>query len=92
MKTLKKIIIAIFGVLVLSVGLALVCYPFISNYLMSKNHDSEIAAQAEAVNMADSDTLDEMFAQAEIYNRNKISTNTRLFQPKCRNNAEVTYI
>lgn len=92
MKTLKKIIIAIFGVLVLSVGLALVCYPFISNYLMSKNHDSEIAAQAEAVNMADSDTLDEMFAQAEIYNKNLMGNVilTDPFDPgfQSENNAE----
>lgn len=69
-KILKKIFIGIFGFLVLSVGLALVCYPFISNYLMSQNHDSEIAAQADAVNRTDDDILDEMLAQAEIYNKN----------------------
>lgn len=29
---------------------------------------------------------------AKKYDRNKISRDTRLFQSKCRNNAEVTYI
>ncbi len=66
---MKRILTGLIGAVVLLAGLSLICYPFISNYLMSKNHNSEIADQAAAVEKADSNTLEEAFAQAETYNK-----------------------
>ena len=36
--------------------------------------------------------LEQCSAQEKKYNRSKISRNYWLFEPKCRNNAELTYI
>lgn len=66
---MKRILTGLIGAVVLLAGLSLICYPFISNYLMSQNHNSEIADQAAAVEKADSNTLEEAFAQAETYNK-----------------------
>ena len=34
---------------------------------------------------------DKAYRLARMYNRSKISRNYWLFEPKCRNNAEITY-
>lgn len=71
---MKKVVIGIFGALILLAGISLVCYPFISNYLMGLNHASEIAEQETAVEKADDDTILKALEQAEIYNKNLLGT------------------
>ncbi|MCH5303967.1 MAG: class C sortase [Ruminococcus sp.] len=56
------------------VGLALCSYPFVSNYLMSLNYESEIAEQEAAVEKSDESTIKQAFKQAETYNKNLLGT------------------
>ena len=72
----KKIIIGLFGVLILLGGLALVCYPFISNYLMGLNHASEITQQEAAVKELDDDVIHNAFKDAKKYNKNLVGVST----------------
>lgn len=67
---MKKVIIGLFGTLILLAGLALVCYPFISNYLMGLNHASEISEQQDAVAKTDDATILKALEDAEMYNKN----------------------
>lgn len=57
-------------------------------------HKCENCEKRESCMKADKDfTAKEILIDCEgFYYGNKISTNIRVFQPKCRNNAEVTYI
>ena len=71
---MKKVIVVILGVLILLVGLALCSYPFVSNYLMSLNYESEIAEQEAAVEKSDESTIKQAFKQAETYNKNLLGT------------------
>ena len=51
------------------VGVTLASYPFISNYLMSLNHSSQIAEQKNAVAQAGKDVLRQERFNAETYNK-----------------------
>lgn len=55
-------------------GIALISYPFISNYLMSLNHKSEIETQEEAVAQTSDEILRKALEDAEIYNKNLLGT------------------
>lgn len=65
---MKKVLLIISGCLVLLVGFALCSYPFVSNYLMSLNHATEIAQQEAAVEELDNTAIEKAYEDAEIYN------------------------
>lgn len=65
---MKKIFIFILGFIFLGIGLTMLSYPFISNYLMSQNHESEIKKQQSAVNNLAPDVIEQELKAAEIYN------------------------
>lgn len=73
---LKRIIGGLIGLLILIIGLALVCYPFISNYLMGLNHASEIAQHESAVQNLDDDVISSAFKDAKKYNKNLVGVST----------------
>ena len=56
---MKKALLWSLGSLVLLAGILLAAYPFISNYLMSLNHNSEIVSADNAVKKADNSELKE---------------------------------
>lgn len=71
---MKKIILGIVGVLFLVVGVTLASYPFISNYLMSLNHGSQIVEQENVVAQTGDDVLRQERYNAETYNKNLMGT------------------
>lgn len=58
------------GVLIVILSLLLISYPFVSNYLVSKNQDSEIAAYEEEVESVSAEELASQREKAELYNKN----------------------
>lgn len=72
----KKIIIGMFGVLILFGGITMAFYPFISNYLMNLNHTSEIAQQEKVVDNTDDETIRTAFKDAKKYNKNLVGVST----------------
>lgn len=89
----KKIVIGILGVIILFAGVSLVCYPFISNYLMSQNQNSEIEAQQSFIEEVDNSRIDEAFAAAEAYNKSLLGNVvlTDPFDPGTQTEKDVTY-
>lgn len=71
---LKKIIIGIVGFLIFLGGIALVFYPFISNYIMDLNHASEITEQEAVTDKSDDEAIREAFKEAKIYNKSLLKT------------------
>lgn len=66
---MKKILLRAVGVLLVIVSIALVCYPFISNYLMSLNHQSSIVVYDDEIKNTDSDKLEKLYNEAVEYNK-----------------------
>lgn len=66
---MKKIILRAVGVLLVFVSIALVCYPFISNYLMGLNHQSDIVVYNEEITNTDSEKLEKLYNEAVEYNK-----------------------
>lgn len=56
------------------IGLTLASYPFISNYLMSLNHGSQIVEQENVVAQTGDDVLRQERFRAETYNKNLMGT------------------
>ena len=65
---MRKVILIISGCLVLLIGFGLCSYPFVSNYLMSLNHATEIAQQEAAVEELDNSAIEKAFKDAATYN------------------------
>lgn len=66
---MKKIILRAVGVLLVLISIALVCYPFISNYLMGLNHQSDIVVYNEQITNTDSNKLEKLYNEAVEYNK-----------------------
>lgn len=66
---MKKVLLSIIGGLVLLAGMALVCYPFISNYLMDQNQSSQITSQQTAIKNTSESEIDKAFRDARKYNK-----------------------
>ncbi len=71
---MKRIILRIIGVIVFLISILLMSYPFISNYLMSLNHQSEIVAYEDDMADKDKQLLDKERAAANLYNKNLFGT------------------
>lgn len=67
---MKKLCISLFGFIFFCIGLLLAGYPFLSNYLMSKNQESEINKHQSAVDDLTDEMIEQAFKEAEIYNNN----------------------
>ncbi len=90
---MKKVLIIIFGSIVLAAGLLLVFYPFISNYLMGLNHDSELIEQQSAVEKLNKNEIDKAFEDAYSYNKSLLG-NIQLtdpFDPGYRAETDLEY-
>ncbi len=81
------------GSLVLLAGILLAAYPFISNYLMSLNHNSEIVSADNAVKKADNSELKEELEKAEKYNKSLLGNVvlTDPFDPTFQDENNVEY-
>lgn len=66
---MKKILLRAVGVLLVFISVALVCYPFISNYLMDLNQQSNIVVYNEEIVNTDSGTLEKLYNEAVEYNK-----------------------
>lgn len=66
---MKKTLLRILGFFLVMVSIALICYPFISNYLMSLNHESEIVEYEEKIKDINKEKLDDEYQKAVEYNQ-----------------------
>lgn len=90
---MKKIVIVIFGAVVLLAGFLLIGYPFISNYLMSRNQDSEIETYELNMRNASEELLQEAWENAEAYNESLLGNVvlTDPFDPGAQPEKNETY-
>lgn len=65
---MKKIIIRIFAVILVLASLALICYPFISNYLMERQQESQIVEYTEKIEKVEDTKKAEEYERARQYN------------------------
>lgn len=65
---MKKILLRILATILVIISVCLICYPFISNYLMSLNQDSEILAYQEEVKNVDKSLKEDEYLKARRYN------------------------
>lgn len=80
MKSLKSFLIRLLVVLLVLASIALVSYPFISNYLMSLNQSASVVSYNQAIENTSDDDFDELRAQAQEYNK-KLLGNVVLTDP-----------
>lgn len=66
---MKKILLRIFSFLLAIVSILLILYPFISNYLLSLNQDSQIVFYDDAVAETGDTVIEEMLEESRIYNK-----------------------
>ena len=71
---MKRILLRIIGVVVFLISILLMSYPFISNYLMSLNHQSEIVAYEADIADKDKQLLEKERVAADLYNKNLFGT------------------
>lgn len=71
---MKKVIIGLLGAIVLLIGMSLVCYPFISNYLMEQNQAGEILTQKLSAENADSEVVESALKSAREYNESLLGS------------------
>lgn len=71
---MKKVIIGLLGAIVLLIGMSLVCYPFISNYLMEQNQAGEILNQKLSAENADSEVVESALKSAREYNESLLGS------------------
>jgi sortase A len=76
----KRIILRIFAVILAIASLLLIAYPFVSNYLMSLNQQSEIVAYEQKVNKITKEEKNEEYKKAMLYNQ-KFLTNVVITDP-----------
>ncbi|MCH5299003.1 MAG: class C sortase [Ruminococcus sp.] len=90
---MKKVLIGVIGVFILLAGISLASYPFISNYLMSLNHSSEIKQQEEVVERANPETIKKALDDAKVYNKNLLGSIilTDPFDPNFIPKVDVKY-
>lgn len=90
---MKKVLIGLLGTIILLAGMALICYPFISNYLMSLNHNSEIDTQQTAVENIDKENIQKAFNDAETYNKSLLGTVILIdpFDPNFQPQSDLVY-
>lgn len=71
---MKQILLRIIGVIVFLISILLISYPFISNYLMGLNHQSEIVEYEADMANKDEQLLEKERAAANLYNKNLFGT------------------
>lgn len=69
---MKKFIPVCIFVVLMAVGILIAAYPFVSNYLMSKNLDSEVQTYINLSSQITSDEYDEELERAEEYNKSLV--------------------
>lgn len=69
------------GILIFVLGLAVVSYPFVSDFLAHREQDKVIASQDEVVSTSSEDDLTEEKALADSYNTNLLSSRTVVSDP-----------
>ena len=67
---LKSFFLRIIGIFMFLISALLVCYPFISNYLMSLNQNSTIESYEQDMQLVDEEKLALARREAEEYNKN----------------------
>ena len=72
MKKKTSNLITIILILILLAGLSLLLYPTVSDYWNSFHQSRAIASYAEQVAEIDSDTYEQLWADAQAYNRSLI--------------------
>lgn len=77
---MKKAFLWVFGIFLVLVSLALVGYPFISNYLNSMNSDSEVVGYLNTSENLSEDEYTQMLAMAKEYN-NSLIGNVKVGDP-----------
>ena len=90
---MKRLIAILLGTVVLLAGVALVCYPFISNYLMEQNQSSEITGQQAVAKSTGADKIEKALKEAEQYNKNLLGdvVLTDPFDPSYQNKENSEY-
>lgn len=71
----------VFAILVVILGLILLFYPFISNYLFEHRSDSLISSYEEETEQLDTSETDAMWAAAVDYNRALLTNHVQLTDP-----------
>ncbi len=90
---MKSILLRIVGIILFLISALLLCYPFISNYLMGFNQSSEIEAHKEDVHNLDNKEILIARSEAEAYNKNLFGTValTDPFDPNANTETDVEY-
>lgn len=90
---MKSVILRIFGIILILVSLLLVCYPFISNYLMGLNQSSEIVAYEQQTDSAGEDEISAELQAAQEYNKTLLGTVmlTDPFDPNSSDESDYEY-
>ncbi len=65
---MKKVIAVIIFIVLIAIGIGIISYPLVSNFLMSLNSDSEVQTYLSAASNLDSKEYDKQLARAEEYN------------------------
>lgn len=84
---MKRKLMILFFILLMTVGILVAAYPFISNWLMSKNMDSEVENYLSITAKSDSGQYEEEFTRAEEYNKSLIGS-VHIGDPFGENNVE----
>lgn len=71
---MRKIIAVFIFVIIMAAGICIAAYPFVSNYLMGKNLDSEVQTYMNLSSQAASDEYNEEFERAEEYNKSLVGS------------------
>lgn len=71
---MKKVLLRLFGVFLILLSLSLICYPFISNYLMGLNQQSEVTSYDGKVDNTDEKLLQEEYDKAVEYNKSLLGS------------------
>lgn len=71
---MKKILLRSFGVFLIIVSLSLICYPFISNYLMGLNQQGDVISYDGKVDNTDEKLLEEEYNKAVEYNKSLLGS------------------
>ena len=78
---MKKKATTIALILIFIVGISVMLYPVVSNYINSKNESKAVAGYKEKVSQMDSEKINEMFAQAQEYNEKVYKNPMAFFDP-----------
>ena len=87
---MKRIIAIIVACVILVAGLGIVGYPFISNYIMSQNLDSEVQTYLNTVEDTDKTDIEKELKRAKEYNKSLLG-NVAINDPFAENKAANKY-